>query len=59
MQDNAMAHTVNNSMGVLDEAFNKHYKLKIVTSAITNLNPNGIYLLGTLKAKVYVNHLHI
>lgn len=44
MQDNAMVHTVNNSVRVPDEAFNKHYKLKIVTSAITNLNPNGFYL---------------
>jgi hypothetical protein len=59
MQDNATAHTANNSMVALDEVFGE----RVISRGLwpprsPDLNPCDFYLWGTLKEKVYVNNPH-
>jgi hypothetical protein len=59
MQDNATAHTANNSMVALHEVFGE----RVISRGLwpprsPDLNPCDFYLWGTLKEKVYVNNQH-
>jgi hypothetical protein len=58
MQYNAIAHTANNSMVAVHEAFGERIKSQGFWPPLSpDLNPCDFYLWSTLKEKVYVNNL--
>jgi hypothetical protein len=58
MQDNAIAHTANNSMVAVQKAFDERIKSQGFWPPLSpDLNPCDFYLWSTLKEKVYVNNL--
>jgi hypothetical protein len=59
MQDNATAHTANNSVVALDEVFGEQIiGCGLWPPRLPDLNTCNFYLWGSLKGKVYVNNPH-
>lgn len=57
MQDNATAHTANNSMDAIDEIFGERViSRRLWPARSPDLNPCDFYLWGMLKDRVYVNN---
>jgi hypothetical protein len=56
VQDNATAHTSNNSMNVC--FWSASDESRIVACRSTDLNPCNFYIWGTLRDTVYVNNSH-
>jgi hypothetical protein len=59
MQKTVVAHTANNSMNVLDEAFDKRLiRQGLWPANWPDLNLYNFYLWGTLQDEVYMNNRH-
>jgi hypothetical protein len=57
MQDNAMAHTDNNSTDALDEIFGEQFlSQRLWPLKSPSLNAYDVYICGMLKEELYVNN---
>jgi hypothetical protein len=58
MQDNATAHTANNSMDAVDEVSGELViRRGLLPPHSLDLNPCDFYMWGTLKEQLYVNNM--